>query len=71
MMRRLKNEGSKEAILYESIALSTLGKRDWESMKKGTLNWSMIDDRYFSIAEFLTEQLETIPNDHDSTSTNK
>jgi hypothetical protein len=58
---RLKNEGTEEANNYNKLALRTLGERDWEAMKNGTLNWSMIEDIYFSIAELLGEQLETIP----------
>jgi len=33
-------------------------------MKEGKLNWSMIDDKYFAIADRLGEQLETYdPNE--------
>jgi hypothetical protein len=58
---RLKDEGTEEANFYNKLALTTIGERDWNAMKRGTLNWSYIDDRYFRIAELLSDQLETIP----------
>lgn len=58
---RLKNEGTEEADYYNKLALRTLGESDWEAMKNGRLNWSMIEDIYFQTAELLGEQLETIP----------
>lgn len=58
---RLKNEGTEEANNYNKLALRTLGESDWEAMKNGKLNWSLIEDIYFRTAELLGEQLETIP----------
>ena len=37
----------------------------WYEMKNGNLNWTMIDDRYFKIAEILGEQLETYDPDEE------
>jgi len=58
---RLKNEGSEEATFYNKLALITIGEQQWELMKKGRLNWSLIKDEYFKFAELLNDQLETIP----------
>lgn len=62
--KRLKNEGSETANTYHELALATIGQKMWTQMKTGRLNWSTIDDRYFTIAELLGEQLETYdPNE--------
>jgi len=62
--KRLKNEGSEIAKMYNQLALDTIGQKMWTQMKTGRLNWSTIDDRYFTIAECLEEQLETYdPNE--------
>ena len=58
---RLKDEGSREADFYNKLALKTIGEQQWELMKKGRLDWSLIEDEYFKFAELLGEQLETIP----------
>jgi len=56
---RLKSEGTKLGDFYNALALNTIGETQWNQMKNGNLNWSMIDDIYFKFAEILCEQLET------------
>jgi hypothetical protein len=58
---RLKDDGTELANFYNKLALKTIGEQQWEAMKTGKLNWSMIEDIYFRTAELLGEQLETIP----------
>ena len=56
---RLKSEGTELGDFYNALALNTIGTTQWNQMKNGNLNWSMIDDIHFQFAEILGEQLET------------
>jgi len=62
--KRLKNEGSETANMYNQLALDTIGEEMWKQMKMGRLNWASIEDEHFAIAERLGQQLETYdPNE--------
>jgi hypothetical protein len=62
--KRLKNEGSETANIYNQLALDTIGEEMWKQMKMGRLNWASIEDEHFAIAERLGQQLETYdPNE--------
>ena len=63
--KRLKSEGTDLGNFYNALALDTIGETMWYEMKNGNLNWTMIDDRYFKIAEILGEQLETYDPDEE------
>jgi hypothetical protein len=63
--KHLKSEGTDLGNFYNTLAHDIIGEKMWKEMKTGRLNWSMIDDRYFKIAEFLGEQLETYDPDEE------